>query len=388
VSDRVGVEITGGRLRAVALAAWGDRPRGHAEVEWDQAHPAASVATLAARMGRVGRIALAIGLDHVYVKHVELPPAAPRVRRQMISVEPDRFFPVQGEQVVVGLAGSVAFAFDQATLDRWIQAFETWAPVESVEAAPVALARALRVAGDGTYGFPLGDDATGVVEIRDGALVAARNVTGAPGAGIREDRSRSLPTINRVAPELLAAWGAARGLDGELDTMLIADAQRRTIERRRGRRLAGAAAACLIALGFGLWALDRSREDVLARLTAEQAAVESKAAPGAALQAQLATLDQQDAVARAVSSSRTDPLRVLAALGERLPRDVTVLNARAIGDEWRIDGTATNAAAILPALDGDPRFINARFLAATARYREGGKTYESFSLAFRAKPGA
>ena len=87
-------------------------------------------------------------------------------------------------------------------------------------------------------------------------------------------------------------------------------------------------------------------------------------------------------------SSRIDPLRVLAALGERLPRDVTVLNARAIGDEWRIDGTATNAAAILPALDGDPRFVDARFLAATARYREGGKTYESFSLAFRAKPGA
>jgi hypothetical protein len=81
-------------------------------------------------------------------------------------------------------------------------------------------------------------------------------------------------------------------------------------------------------------------------------------------------------------------LRVLAALGERLPRDVTVLNARAMGDEWRIDGTSTNAAAILPALDGDPRFADARFLAATARYREGGKTYESFSLAFRAKPGA
>jgi hypothetical protein len=79
---------------------------------------------------------------------------------------------------------------------------------------------------------------------------------------------------------------------------------------------------------------------------------------------------------------------VIAALGERLPRDVTVLNARAIGDEWRIDGTATNAAAILPALDGDPRFVDARFLAATSRFREGGKTYESFSLAFRAKPGA
>jgi Tfp pilus assembly protein PilN len=387
VSDRVGVEITGTRLRAVALAAWGDRPRAHAEVEWDATHPAASVAALASRMGRVGRIALAIGLDQLHVKHVDLPPASARVRRQMIAVEPDRFFPVQESQVVVGLAGAVAFAFDRATLERWTQAFETWAPVESVEAAPVALARALADADDGTYAFPLGDDATGVVEVRGKALAAARYVTG-PARDAARDQSRALPTIRRVDLHLLTAWGAARGLDGDLDVMLIGDAQRRTIERRRVRRLAGAAAACLIAVGFGLWALDRSREDVLARLTGEQAALEPRAAPGAALQAQLAKLDQEDAVSRTVSTSRTDPLRVLAALGERLPRDVTVLNARAIGDEWRIDGTATNAAAILPALDGDPRFQNARFLAATARYREGGKTYESFSLAFRAKPGA
>ena len=66
--------------------------------------------------------------------------------------------------------------------------------------------------------------------------------------------------------------------------------------------------------------------------------------------------------------------------------DTTRLHA--IGEEWRVDGTAANAAAILPALDGDSRFADAHFLAATSRYREGCNTYESFSLAFRAKPGA
>jgi Tfp pilus assembly protein PilN len=152
--------------------------------------------------------------------------------------------------------------------------------------------------------------------------------------------------------------------------------------------VAGALGACAIALGFSAWALDRSRDDVLARLTAEQAALETRAAPAAAMQARLASLQQEDLVSRRVSATRADPLRVLAALGETLPRDVTVLNARAVGDEWRIDGTSTNAAAILPALDGDPRFLDARFLAATARYREGGRNYESFSLAFRVKPGA
>jgi len=382
MSDRVGVAITGGHLRAVALAAWGDRPRASAEVAWDPAHPAMAVAELAGRLGRVGRIALAIDLDSLHVKHVDLPPASPTIRRQMLAVEPDRFFPVQDERVVVGLEGSVAFAMDQTALDRWVEAFESWAPVESVEAAPIALARVLVTSGGGSYAYPLGGDSTGIVEIRDGVLKGARFVVGAA------EHGRALPTVAGVAPASLAAWGAARGLDGSLEAMLVTDSQRRTIERRRTRRVAGAAAACAIALGFAVWALDRSRDDVLARLAAEQAALEGRAAPGAALQAQLATLDREDAVSQSVSSNRSDPLRVLAALGERLPRDVTVLNARAIGNEWRIDGTAVNAAAILPALDGDPRFVNARFLAATARYREGGKTYESFSLAFRAKPGA
>jgi len=387
VSDRVGVEITGNRLRAVALAAWGDRPRAFADVDWDPAHPAASVAALASRMGRVGRIGLAIGLDHLYVKHVELPPAPAIIRRQMIAVEPDRFFPVQDERVTVGLAGSVAFAIDQTTLDRWIQALETWAPVESVEAAPVAVSRAVAPLGDATYAFPLGDGSVGVIEVAGGALSAARNVTGTA-ADQAGSQSKGLPRVRDVAPDSLAAWGAALGLDGDLTPMMLADGHRRTVERRRARRIAGAAAACGIAFGFAVWALDRSRDDALARLTAQQAELQSRAAPAAALQAQLTRLEQEDAVSQAVSSTRIDPLRVLAALGERLPRDVTVLNARAIGDEWRIDGTAANAAAILPALDGDPRFVDARFLAATARYREGGKTYESFSLAFRAKPGA
>ena len=387
MSDRVGVEITRTRLHAVALAALGSRPRVVAEVDWDGEHPASSVAALAGRVGRVGRIALALGLDQLHVKHVSLPPAPARVRRQMVTVEPDRFFPVQDERVVVGLVGDVAFAADQVTLDRWIAAFEAWAPVESVEASPAALARAVAPAGDAAYSVPLGDDSIGMIEVRGGTLVSARHLgtSSVEGAG---RQAHPLPRMRGVAPEALAAWGAALGLDGSLDVMMLGDGQRRTIERRRLRRLAGAAAACVIALGFALWALDRSRDDVLARLTAEQQALETRAAPAAAVQAQLAALEQEDVVMRTIGVSRSDPLRVLAALGERLPRDVTVLNVRAVGDEWRIDGTATNAAAILPALDGDARFVDARFLAATARYREGGRTYESFSLAFKAKPGA
>jgi len=387
VSDRVGVEISATRVHAVALAAWGDRPRTLAEADWDPANPAAAVASLNGRLGRVGRIALAIGLESLHVKHVDLPPATGAVRRQMVAVEPDRFFPVQDERVVVGLSGHVAFAADQALLERWIDAFETWAPVESVEASPAALARALAPAGDGRYSYPLGDATVGVIDVRGGLLTAARH-TATSSADDARDGARALPAVRDVPAASLAAWGAALGLDGDLDAMMLADSQRLTVERRRARRVAGAVAACAIALGFALWALDRSRDDVLARLTAEQASLETRAAPAAAMQTRLAALQLDDLVSRRVSATRADPLRVLAALGEKLPRDVTVLNARAMGDEWRIDGTSTNAAAILPALDGDSRFVDARFLSATARYREGGRNYESFSLAFRAKPGA
>ena len=384
MTDRIGLEVTATRLRAVGLAALGDWPRVAADIEWNPDRPQDAIAVLAGQLGRVGRIGVAIGLDHLHVKHVELPPATPSVRRRMIAVEPDRFFPVENERAVVALDGDVAFAVDQVRLERWLEAIETWAPVESVDAAPVALARALARSDDGTYAFGLNDDAHGTVEVRHGRLVAARHVPGPVAAA----DALGLPAIGTVPPALLAAWGAALRLDGQLSAMLLSDAQRRTIERRRSRRLAGAAAACALALGFAVWAADRSRDGVLARLTAEQAALAPRAAPAAALQARLAALDQEAAVTRSVTASRTDPLRVLAALGERLPRDVTVLNARAVGDEWRVDGTATNAAAILPALDGDARFSDARFLGATSRFREGARTYESFSLAFRVKPGA
>jgi hypothetical protein len=79
---------------------------------------------------------------------------------------------------------------------------------------------------------------------------------------------------------------------------------------------------------------------------------------------------------------------VLAALSERLPEGATVLNLRAQGEEWQIDGTARDAAALLPLLDRDDRFDTVRFLSASARFREGPRTYETFSIAFRVRSGS
>jgi hypothetical protein len=268
VSDRVGIEITGTRVYAVTLAAWGDRPRALAEGDWDPAHPAAAVAMLAGRLGRVGRIGLAVGLDWLHVKHVDLPPGPAAVRRKMVAVEPDRFFPVQDDRVVVGLVGDIAFAVEQSMLERWVAALETWAPVESVEASPVAMARVLAPAGDGGYAFALGDGAAGIIDVRGGVLASARHATG-PAAEQARANARLVTPVRDVPANTLAAWGAARGLDGDLEAMMLGDEQRSTVARRRARRLAGAAVACVIALGFALWALGRSRDDALARLARE-----------------------------------------------------------------------------------------------------------------------
>ena len=88
------------------------------------------------------------------------------------------------------------------------------------------------------------------------------------------------------------------------------------------------------------------------------------------------------------SPPAADPLAVLAALSARLPRDATVLDLTAAGGEWRIEGRAANAAAVVPALDGDPRGAGPRLAdvhlaGPTTRFTEGRRAYESFSVAFR-----
>jgi len=63
-----------------------------------------------------------------------------------------------------------------------------------------------------------------------------------------------------------------------------------------------------------------------------------------------------------------------------------VLSLRASAADWQIDGTALDAAAIVPLLDRDDRFEDVRFLSASSRFRDGDRTYETFSIAFRVRP--
>ena len=182
MSDVVGVELSADAVRAVSLDAWRATPRVTVEVPWDPERPADAVRALRERLGETNRIALSVGLAFLHIKHVKLPPAPVEERRRIIAFEPDRFFPVQDEPLVVSLVSeeNLAFAVDAAAVDRWIAAFEVWAPVESVEPSPLSLARALgpSVRHD-TFELPAGSDERGLVELVEGHVHAARRVRGA-----------------------------------------------------------------------------------------------------------------------------------------------------------------------------------------------------------------
>jgi hypothetical protein len=103
------------------------------------------------------------------------------------------------------------------------------------------------------------------------------------------------------------------------------------------------------------------------------------------MQARLAQLDLETSAARSAGAAHVDPVAVLGAISRRLPHDAVVMSLRADGDEWQIDGTARDAASILPALDADPMLENVRFLSASSRFNEGSRTYETFAIGLHAR---
>ena len=381
----VGVELTPESARAVRVGRWRTSPKDSLTVEWDPSRPDELVGLLRERLGSARAIALAVGLGFLHLKQVRLPPLPASDRRRILALEPDRFFPVQGEALAISLVQeeNFAFAVDAARLDRWVLAFERWAPVENVVAGPVGLARGLGGAVTGTFSVPAAPGERGLVELHQGRVRSARRIL--PGAEALEASPPA--SAAGVAVELLPALGAARGVHGPLDDMLLPDVLLARVRGRRIRRLAVAAAACLAALVLAVWSTDRARERTLERVRAELAVTESRARRAVELQNRLATLEREASAVGDRDRSGLQALRVLAALSERLPAGATVLGTRAKGDEWQIEGTAADAAAIVPLLERDELFEEVRFLSASSRFREGNRTYETFSIAFRVHPG-
>ena len=378
----IGVELSLDTVRAVSLESWRGTPRTF-ECAWDPNRPADAVAQLRAHFGSANRVAISVALAFLHVKNVKLPPAPLLVRKRMLSLEPDRFFPVQDHAVVVALTEeNIGFAVDAALLDRWIAAFAAWAPVEVVEPAPCSVARALGKTADGIYALPAAEGEHGSVELRAGHVQGVRRVPDAV-TGLRGKR---IPEHKGVPGEFSAALGAARGGNDAVDGMLLPAPLDAQIRSARVRRVALAAVLCAGAFGLSLWSVDRARERELAALRAEVRALAPRARGAEQLQDQIATLDREGAALSSAAGS-SDPLVVMSAVSKQLPPGATVLNLRVNGEEWQIDGTAKDAAALVPLLDKDDHLENVRFLSASTRFKDGSRMVETFSIAFKVRPG-
>lgn len=386
MSRRVGLELTGDRIRAVTVSRWRGSPYESFEIRWDPRAPADAVGVLRKHLGEVTGIALSVGVEFLHVKHVKLPPVSATERRGILMLEPDRFFPIEGGDVVVSVSDAldIVFAADAAVVDLWIGAFEQWGPVENVEAHPVSLTRALRKGDirDGSFRLPTATDEYGIAELRGGLLVSARRVSDASAGG----EPKSPPAVGGVESAFIPAFGAVLGVGESPDAMLVSNAGHAKIRRRRVAGLSRAGLNFALALAFVVAAFDRSRARLLESVEQEIAAATPGAAGGALLQARLASMDVELAASRNVLAGRPNTVAVLAAISRRLPPGATVMSVRADGANWQIEGTAGDASALVPALAADSRFDDVRFLSASSRFRDGNRSYETFSIALRAVP--
>src|SRR3989442_14245451 len=89
---RLGVEVGLRALRGVRLDGW-YRPRARVgEVECDLEHPAEAGGALRQPLGPAHRIAVAPDLPLLFIKQGELPPLSEAEERNILRLQPERFF--------------------------------------------------------------------------------------------------------------------------------------------------------------------------------------------------------------------------------------------------------------------------------------------------------
>ena len=381
----IGIELTPTHVRAVRRGWRGALTS--AETTWSPDAPEEAAQALRAAFGSAAAasVRLAVSPLLLHVKEVHLPNVAATEQWRAISLQPARYFAEPGGDSALAVAwyrdARLAFATEAARVERWTRAFGALGPVTVVLPAPAALP--FTTLPNATYAVATAGDSVATATIAEGRLTAARVARlGAP-AGARE-----LPPYNELRGEWRTALGAAsaRAVD-DWESLTTAESQQR-LRARRLRSFAATAAGFVVALLAALAALDYSRAAYEARLDRAIAVAESAAQPGLALRRRLAGLDHEAQLLRSGSRGAADAVQTLAALSERLPRDVVVMRLRMTGEEWQVSGRARGgkASAIVPALESDPRFTDVRMTSASTRFREDAQEFESFSVAFRVRP--
>jgi hypothetical protein len=417
VSSRLGIELGARVIRGVHLHGWFGSKRAArvAEIEWDGTDAQQAVRALQTHLGTATTVGVAIDLSLLFVKQVKLPPLSAADKANIIRVEPERFFPVRAEDLVPAprAQDDLVFAAREAPLTSWVAALEALGPIDRVEPGPTALSRALARANI-TAGTALIDERD-VIALREGRVASARRVFGeladaatavrttsdpivyvepwdeqrasALRALLPDVRVEPMPTTAGVPAQFLPAYGAALAADADsIDGVLHSIELQERITRRRRRAVTLAGVACAVALLLAILSAGGWRSRVKHRLDSDLQTLNAQAAPALALQSQLANLQREAAAVGHIESERSDPLKILLALSQRLPRGASIRTINAAGAEWRLEGFAPNAAQLLGLLAASPDFHDVRFLAATNRAVVGTRTYENFALAFRYTP--
>ena len=390
MSGRAGIELTPTVVRLVRLAPITSRVTQTVEIPWNPARPLDAVNALRAKAGAVQSISLTIGLGFLEVARLELPPVAAIERARIVELEPDRYFAAATrDPLVVTVApdesqGSVpiVFATPESSLKSWISAVETWAPVDWVEAVPVSIARALGSHADATYAIEAAGDDVGLLQLARGRLIAVRRTFDKRAVA----DARQVPVLDSIPATFAAALGAARSRATNDHAALAPDEWRRKLTARRRAAVTLSSLAAGAALVFAVWSADSWRDRTLSALQEQIAQVERRGAPADTALRILRSREHEARTIADIVATRANPHAALAAISAALPREATVLSARATGDDWQVDGTTSDASKLVPLLDRHERFDSVRFLSASSRYRDVNRSYETFSIALRVRP--
>ena len=368
----LGLELGATRVRAVVQPRRG-AARLH-EVPWSPDDPDRMVDALAALVGAVRGISVAVGLAHLSVQRVTLPPARAADQRRMLRLDLDRWFPMEAtDDAAVGVdaRSGLAFAVRADALTAWVDALSTLAPVLRIEPAPVAVVRAVTQGDlrDGVATIDGDADAPAQVEVKAAALHA---VSRTPAAGAARSRTDGFDV----------ARGAVLGLDGDDATGLYTAALERQLRRRTQRTVVTWGLAAMVAWGAAGWAFGVSRDRTLAALEAELARARESGRAGQASLDRAAVLDREAGAILAARAESPDQMAALAALSARLPASAVAQRVHVTDRTWQVEGNAVRAAAVLEALASVSQFEQVRFLAPSTRYQDGAGSRETYSIGF------
>jgi hypothetical protein len=336
-----------------------------AELPWQADTPESAVRALASLPNQPSQLVLVVGLAWLEAVPLSLPPVALAQQRQMLQVDADRWFPFSAPPAVA-ITGQVAMAMPADTLSMWVRAFAAVAPVDGVVGLPQA---ALFAGLEGLVHTSAAAGETGLMEFRRGVLVQVRRTTQSPPAG-----STALDEA-RCAQAVLQTGALS------LDVQLLNTSLEHAVRARRRAVWWRAAALAMLAGAFFLWSADQWRARTLTAMRSLRDASEgnARAALDADARRQRATRERV-----LLNEAATSPQlsAMLATLGETLPADVFVQRAEWDGTRWRLDGSARDAAPLVPLLAGIPGVQDVRSLAPSTRFLDGGQQRSSFSIGF------